>query len=189
MIGAATGAFARNWLPWVPDYIAAAVGAGIGAVICGCTGKQIAIWSRRRAAELVLEGNRTVIQDIGKQSARFLELLQNGATNEHRAAKDSVDPSAIGLRCPNSRLCNHPAPFPFAGALAAPNQILLTDLCQTILYRRLPQFERAIGPTLTAVKAHQIPKEYSRDEVEEHPRRVGASERAQDSLGIRPEAK
>jgi hypothetical protein len=34
----------------------------------------------------VLEGNQTVLQDIGRQSARFLELLENGATTEGRQA-------------------------------------------------------------------------------------------------------
>ena len=34
----------------------------------------------------MLRGNQVVIQDIGEQSARFLELLNNGATNEDREA-------------------------------------------------------------------------------------------------------
>ena len=32
----------------------------------------------------MLEGNQVVLQDIGAQSARFLELLENGATSEGR---------------------------------------------------------------------------------------------------------
>jgi hypothetical protein len=52
----------------------------------GWTGRQIAIWSRAKAANLVLQGNRVVIQDIGEQSARFLELLENGAPYEGRKA-------------------------------------------------------------------------------------------------------
>lgn len=74
----------RKYLRWLPDYIASPLGAGIGAISGGWTGKQLAIWSRRKAARLVLEGNRTVLRDIGKQSARFLELLENGATSEGR---------------------------------------------------------------------------------------------------------
>lgn len=35
--------------------------------------------------QTVLEGNRIVIRDIGVQSARFLELLESGATKEDRA--------------------------------------------------------------------------------------------------------
>jgi hypothetical protein len=34
----------------------------------------------------MLQGNRSVLQDIGKQSARFLELLENGATSDGRGA-------------------------------------------------------------------------------------------------------
>jgi hypothetical protein len=85
-VGAAAGLFARRWLRWVPDYLATSLGAGIGALTGGWTGKQIAIWSRGEAAKLVLEGNRIVIRDIGTQSARFLELLEKGATSEGRDA-------------------------------------------------------------------------------------------------------
>jgi hypothetical protein len=86
VLGLATGLFARRRLGWIPNYIAAALGAGIGGPAGGWSGKQIAIWSRGEAARLILEGNQTVIQDIGTQSARFLELLENGATSEDRAA-------------------------------------------------------------------------------------------------------
>jgi hypothetical protein len=53
-------------------------------VIGGWIGKQIAIWSRGEAAKLMLEGNRIVLQDVGTQSARFLEMLEQGATSEGR---------------------------------------------------------------------------------------------------------
>lgn len=86
VVGAAAGVFARRWLRWVPLSCTAALGAGIGALAGGWTGKEIAIWSRGVAAELILEGNRIVIQDVGSQSARFLEMLENGATSEGRAA-------------------------------------------------------------------------------------------------------
>jgi hypothetical protein len=85
-VGAAAGVFARRWISWEPNYLTMAAGAAIGALLGGWTGKQLAIWSRREAAKLVLEGNRIVIQDIGKQSARFLELLENAATSESRSA-------------------------------------------------------------------------------------------------------
>jgi hypothetical protein len=84
VLGVATGLFLQGWLDWMPNYIAAALGAGIGIVVGGFTGRRIAIWSREQAAKLVLEGNRIVIQDIGAQSARFLELLENGATEAAR---------------------------------------------------------------------------------------------------------
>jgi len=83
-VGAYAGLFARRWLRWAPDYVTTALGAGIGALTGGWTGKQLAIWSRGEAAKLVLEGNRIVIEDVGTQSARFLELLENGATSEGR---------------------------------------------------------------------------------------------------------
>ena len=83
-VGAAAGILAGHWLRWAPDYFTGALGAGIGTLTGGRTGKQLAIWSRGKAAKLVLEGNRIVIQDIGTQSARFLELLETGATSEGR---------------------------------------------------------------------------------------------------------
>jgi hypothetical protein len=64
--------------------MAATVGIGIGASTGGWVGRQIAIWSRAKAAKLILEGNRTVLRDIGEQSVRFLELLEDGATMEGR---------------------------------------------------------------------------------------------------------
>jgi len=85
-IGAAMGVFSGRRLHWSPDFLTAATGAMIGALIGGWTGRQIAIWSREKAARLVLRGNQIVLQDIGKQSARFLELLESGATGEHREA-------------------------------------------------------------------------------------------------------
>jgi hypothetical protein len=85
VIGAATGLFTGRWFLW-PDYFTGATGAGVGTIAGGWTGRQIAIWSRRKAAKLVLHGNQIVIRDIGEQSARFLELLENGATCEGREA-------------------------------------------------------------------------------------------------------
>jgi len=88
VIGAAAGVFAVRWLGWTGDSFTPAVGvsigAGIGALTGGWAGRQIAIWSRGKAAKLMLRGNQIVVQDIGKQSARFLELLENGATSEGR---------------------------------------------------------------------------------------------------------
>jgi len=85
LIGAATGVFAGHLLHWTPDYLTAAGGAGIGMLTGGWTGRQIAIWSRGKAAKLILQGNQIVLQDIGEQSARFLQLLENGATSDGRS--------------------------------------------------------------------------------------------------------
>jgi hypothetical protein len=84
VIGAVTGVLVGHSVQWTPDYFTAAVGAVVGTLIGGRTGRQIAIWSRGKAAKLILRGNEVVIKDIGEQSARFLELLQNGATTEAR---------------------------------------------------------------------------------------------------------
>jgi hypothetical protein len=86
VIGAATGLIAGRLLHWTPDLLTAAIGASTGMLSGAWTGKQIAIWSRKKAANLILQGNQTVIKDIGEQSARFLELLQNGAPSEGRTA-------------------------------------------------------------------------------------------------------
>lgn len=85
-VGVAVGVLAGRLLHWTPNSFTGAIGALIGAITGGWTGKQIAIWSRAEAAKLILQGNRIVIQDIGGQSARFLELLENGATVDGRAA-------------------------------------------------------------------------------------------------------
>jgi hypothetical protein len=85
-IGAGTGILAGRLLHWSPDLLTAALGVVLGSLSGAWTGKQIAIWSRSKASELVLAGNRIVLQDIGNQSARFLELLENGASSEDRKA-------------------------------------------------------------------------------------------------------
>jgi hypothetical protein len=86
LLGGASGVIVGQWLLWSPDYLTAAIGAGIGSLICGWIGRQLAIWSREKAARLMLRGNRIVLEEIGEQSARFLALLENGATLDGRAA-------------------------------------------------------------------------------------------------------
>jgi hypothetical protein len=84
LVGVVIGVFLGRWLHWNQSYLTGAIGAGVGVLTGSWTGRQIAIWSRAKAAKLVLQGNRTVLDDIGKQSARFIELLENGATDEDR---------------------------------------------------------------------------------------------------------
>jgi hypothetical protein len=86
VIGVAAGFAAGRWLGWGADFFAAATGAVIGSMIGGLTGRLIAIYRRGKASKLMLRGNQIVIQEIGGQSARFLELLENGATSEGRDA-------------------------------------------------------------------------------------------------------
>ena len=54
----------------------------IGSVtgpVCGAqVGKMMAIHSRKRASELVLEGNKLVLNDIGRTTARFVEQFEEG---------------------------------------------------------------------------------------------------------------
>jgi hypothetical protein len=84
LVGIAVGVFAGRVLDWKLEYLNGLAGAAIGALSGAWSGKMIAIWSRAKAARLVLEGNQAVIRDIGEQSARFLELLENGAVEQDR---------------------------------------------------------------------------------------------------------
>lgn len=86
VVGAVTGVLAGHFLRWSTDYRTAAIGAAIGILTGGWTGRQLAIWSRAKAAKLILLGNQIVLQDIGEQSARFLAMLENEATGEGREA-------------------------------------------------------------------------------------------------------
>ncbi len=88
--GAITGIFCGRLLHWsassLGDWLTGAAGAALGMLAGGWAGRALAVWSRRRAAELILIGNRIVLKDIGEQTARFLELLEGGAAQEARAA-------------------------------------------------------------------------------------------------------
>jgi hypothetical protein len=84
LIGIAVGIFTGRILGWRLEYVNGLIGAAIGAFSGAWCGKLMAIWSRAKAARLVLEGNQAVIRDIGEQSARFLEMLENGAAKQDR---------------------------------------------------------------------------------------------------------
>ncbi len=62
-----------NGLHWLVVPLSALFGMCCGAL----TGRRIAIYSRREAARLILAGNRTVLQDIGTQTARFVHLFHD----------------------------------------------------------------------------------------------------------------
>jgi hypothetical protein len=85
-IGAATGVIVGQWLRLSPHYFTAVLGTGMGVLAGSWAGRQLAIWSSANAARLMLQGNRIVLQDIGEQSARFLALLDSGATGDFREA-------------------------------------------------------------------------------------------------------
>lgn len=61
-LGVARGLPGRWWYP---------LGLGLGTVSGALSGRAIARWSRSKAARLVLSGNRLVLDDIGRQTARF----------------------------------------------------------------------------------------------------------------------
>lgn len=84
LIGSAVGLIAGRLLHLKPDLLGVLLGAGVGLISGGWTGRLIALWSRKKAAMLILAGNQTVLKDIGEQSARFVELLDTGATEEGR---------------------------------------------------------------------------------------------------------
>jgi hypothetical protein len=84
VIGTAAAAFLGPLLRFSSKVGATTAGAGLGMIVGACTGRQIAVWSREQAAKLVLQGNRIVLQDIGEQSARFLQLLEEGASKQGR---------------------------------------------------------------------------------------------------------
>lgn len=66
----------KFWLTGLPWWIV--IPAGVIAMFCGAlTGRWIAKYSRREAARLILEGNRIVLEDIGKQTARFVALFHD----------------------------------------------------------------------------------------------------------------
>jgi hypothetical protein len=83
VIGIATGAFAGRWLRGIPDYFAATVGAGQRDLGGRLDRKADRDLERTEGGEADAR-RQIVIQDIGEQSARFLELLGNGATSEGR---------------------------------------------------------------------------------------------------------
>lgn len=67
VIGVCFGLVAAIWLGW----IAFAVGITLGAAI----GYGFAVVALRRAARLLLAGNRLVLDDIGRVTARFIETF------------------------------------------------------------------------------------------------------------------
>ena len=68
LVGLGLGWCLMTWLAWwiVP-------GMSLFGACCGAaTGRQIIVHSRRVSSRLILEGNRTVLEDIGLQTARFI---------------------------------------------------------------------------------------------------------------------
>jgi hypothetical protein len=68
LAGFLLGVVLWSWLPW---WVVLALSA-LGGVTGACTGRYWMAQGRRRAAELMLVGNHTVLEDIGGQTARFV---------------------------------------------------------------------------------------------------------------------
>lgn len=62
---------AEGLRPWLPGGSVPVLSAA-GALAGGWIGRRWLLYGRRRAAELMLEGNRTVLEDIGGETARFV---------------------------------------------------------------------------------------------------------------------
>jgi hypothetical protein len=69
------------WFPW---WLVRGMSA-LGAVCGAWTGRHWLIVGRRRAAELMLAGNHTVLEDIGGQTARFLTWFHDTGGQDHAA--------------------------------------------------------------------------------------------------------
>ena len=85
-------AFWLTNLPWAIVIPSALVGMVCGAL----TGRWIATYSRREASRLVLEGNRIVLEDIGKQTARFVELFHNKHDADPKSLEDFLSQLRTG---------------------------------------------------------------------------------------------
>lgn len=68
---------------WVPGAVAAF--ALVGMVVGALTWRAVLASARRRVPELILEGNRIVLDDIGNETARYLACL--GGSAEREAAR------------------------------------------------------------------------------------------------------
>ncbi|MDO7846891.1 hypothetical protein Q5H92_11025 [Hymenobacter sp. M29] len=93
LVGVGCGWLLRFPLWWEP-------GAAVLGAVCGiAVGRLIISHSRRRSASLVLAGNRTVLEDIGLQTVRFLRWLAQAAPSQPTDAAEFVaalQPGAVG---------------------------------------------------------------------------------------------
>ena len=63
------------------------LGGAIGAIAGSLAGRAIARYSRREAARLILEGNRTVLEDIGGITAKFADYFQDRDFNADKLSE------------------------------------------------------------------------------------------------------
>lgn len=86
LVGLAIGTLGLR--PWLPAGLAWGGATLLGALCGGLTGRLIIARSRRVSARLVLAGNRTVLEDIGMQSAHFITRFHQQTTPDARALAD-----------------------------------------------------------------------------------------------------
>ncbi|MCC2545514.1 hypothetical protein LJY25_03590 [Hymenobacter sp. BT175] len=82
--------WSSGWLP-----LAALLGASCGLTV----GRLVIHHSRRRSASLVLAGNRTVLEDIGLQTVRFLQWLSMARSAQPAGVAEFLDelrPGPVG---------------------------------------------------------------------------------------------
>lgn len=67
------------------------VGSVVGPVVGAKTAELMAIWSRKKAAKLVLQGNKLVLNDIGRVTAQFCHEFRDPKHRTELAMKKFVD--------------------------------------------------------------------------------------------------
>ncbi|AII52829.1 hypothetical protein [Hymenobacter sp. APR13] len=97
IVGGLVGIGCGWLLGWAPAWLPAGalLGAGCGIV----AGRLIISHSRRHSARLILAGNRTVLEDIGLQTVRFLRWLAQAAPTHPAAIADflaNLRPGPVG---------------------------------------------------------------------------------------------
>jgi hypothetical protein len=84
VVGLALGWLLLAWVGWAVAPALAVVGGACGAL----TGRGIIARSRRVSARLILDGNRTVLADIGALTARFVARFHDQPGPDARALAD-----------------------------------------------------------------------------------------------------
>jgi hypothetical protein len=74
-VGVGVGAVFATWLNW-PWLFALASWMVTGLFVGGYCGRLLANYTRSRAAQIILQGNQIVLDDIGRVSAAYLDYLQ-----------------------------------------------------------------------------------------------------------------
>lgn len=94
IVGGLVGSGVGWLLGWTPGWLpaSAVLGAGCGGIV----GRAIISHSRRRSASLVLAGNRTVLEDIGLQTVRFLNWLTQAQPTQPTDIADFLNELSSG---------------------------------------------------------------------------------------------